>query len=149
MRRRRTEFWLGLWTLLFIVATAVIAFLHPFRKSENPPGTIALQVGDQNGRMRIDWDASNELVRNAQGATLEVEDGGVVNRYPVERKTLRSGGFDYLRKTQDVFLTLTLFQDGKPGAVATVRSIAPVQVQSAAAPAPDSRRAQTRGRRRR
>jgi hypothetical protein len=139
MRRRRTEFWLGLWTLLFIVATAVIAFLHPFRKSENPPGTIALQVGDQNGRMRIDWDASNELVRNAQGATLEVEDGGVVNRYPVERKTLRSGGFDYLRKTQD----------GKPGAVATVRSIAPVQVQSAAAPAPDSRRAQTRGRRRR
>jgi hypothetical protein len=79
-----------------------------------------------------------------------VEDGGVMNRYPVEPKTLRAGGFDYIRKTPEVLLTLTLFHDGKPGALATVRSIGAIQKTVAKSDAPPPRRAeQTRGRRRR
>jgi hypothetical protein len=150
MLRRPAEFWLGLYTLLFVAATAAIAYLHPFPQGEKRIDPIALRVRDQDGRMRIDWDANNELVRKAQGATLEVDDGGVMNRYPVEPKTLRAGGFDYIRKTPEVLLTLTLFHDGKPGALATVRSIGPIQ--AAAPPPPDPtprRRDQSRGRRRR
>jgi hypothetical protein len=150
LRRRPTDFWLGIWTLLFVGAAVALAYFHPFpgsRKSE----AIALRVSDQGGRMRIDWDANSELIRKAQGATLEVEDGGVMNRYPVEPKTLRAGGFDYIRKTPEVLLTLTLFSDGKPGALATVRSVGGIQPQvdpatQAAATPP---REQTRGRRRR
>ena len=151
MRKRRIDFWLGLWTLLFIGATATLAYLHPFPKtSEKRANAIDLRITDEDGRLRVDWDANNELVRKAQGATLEVEDCGVLNRYPVEPKTLRAGGFDYIRKTPEVFLTLTLFHDGKPGAIATVRSIGQVQAAVAPPPPPAPRRSsgQTRGRRR-
>jgi hypothetical protein len=128
MRGRRTEIWLGLWTLLFIAATAALAYFRPFPTSQQKHSSgIVLQVTDRDGRLRIDWDPNNELVRQAQGATLEVDDGGVRNRYPVEPKTLRAGGFDYIRKTQEVLLTLTLFHEGKPGALATVRSVSPIE----------------------
>lgn len=149
MRKRRTEFWLGLWTLLFAGGTAALAYLHPFPgSSEKPADAIALQVTDRAGRLRVDWDANNELVRKAEGATLVVDDGGVLNRYPVEPKTLRAGGFDYIRKTPEVLLALTLFHDGKPGALATVRSIGPIGA-AAIVPAKESRRQNVPSRRRR
>ena len=56
--------------------------------------------------MRVDWDPSNPAIQAAQGATLEVEDGKSFNRYPVEANVLRSGGLDYIRKTDDVLLTI-------------------------------------------
>jgi hypothetical protein len=104
--------------------------------------------------MRVDWDPGNEAVLTAQGATLEAEDGGVLNRYPVEPNVLRSGGLDYIRRSEDVLLTLTLYHDGRPGIQSTVRRIAPVQLQVAqetapAAPQPQTqRRNSTRARRR-
>jgi hypothetical protein len=152
LRRRSSEFWLGLWTLLFLGAAGALAYLQPFPNRTQKTQAIALRVSDQGGRMRVDWDVNNELIRQAQGATLEVDDGGVMNRYPVEPKTLRAGGFDYIRKTQEVLLTLTLFRDGKPGALATVRSVGAVQLPtepSTQLSAPLAREQQTRGRRRR
>jgi hypothetical protein len=149
VRRRPTEFWLGLWTLLLLAATAAFAYLRPLPTAHKKAESVALRVTDQDGRLRIDWDTNNELIRKAQGATLEVNDGGVMNRYPVEPKTLRAGGFDYIRKTPEVLLTLTLFHDGKPGALATVRSVGAIQV---AQTPPEPQRQlpeQTRGRRRR
>ncbi len=150
LRRRSTEFWLGLWTLLFLGATAAVAYFHPFPGRAQKAEAITLRVSDQGDRMRVDWDADNELIRQAQGATLEVDDGGVMNRYPVKPKTLRAGGVDYIRKTPEVLLTLTLFRDGKPGAFATVRSVGSIQPQAEPATESASRtREQTRGRRRR
>ena len=151
VRKRPTEFWLGLWTLLFLAATAAFAYFHPFPAGQKKAEAITLRVTDVDGRIRIDWDTNNELIRKAQGATLEVDDGGVMNRYPVEPKTLRAGGFDYIRKTPEVLLTLTLFHDGKPGALATVRSVGPVQPVVAEQQQPASSRRnneQIRGRRR-
>ena len=152
MRRRPTDFWLGLWTLLFITATAAIAYFHPFPdKPKEPAKDIALRITDLNGRLRLDWDTNNEVVRRAQGATLEVDDGGVRDRYPVEPRTLRAGGLDYIHKTREVVLKLTLIENGTPGAVATVRSIGPIVERAVVAAAPKPaprRRVQSRGRRR-
>lgn len=152
MRGRPIDFWLGLWTLLFIGATGAIAYFHPFPESPKVPAKdIALRITDVKGRLRLDWDTNNEFVRRAQGATLEVDDGGARDRYPVELRTLRAGGLDYVRKTPEVVLKLTLFDNGKPGAFAMVRSVGPImeQVAVAAAPKPaPRRRVQTRGRRR-
>jgi len=152
MHRRPTDFWLGLWTLLFIGATAAISYMHPFpEKAQQTPPDIALRITDQDGRLRLDWDRDNKLIQRAQGGTLEVEDGGARDRYSVEARTLQAGGLDYVRKTPDVLLKLTLFDSDKPTAVATVRSIGPVveRVVTASAPAPaPRRRGQTRARRR-
>ncbi|WP_225154708.1 hypothetical protein, partial [Bradyrhizobium sp. NBAIM08] len=102
-----------------------------------------------NGRMRIDWDSSNPAIQTAEGATLEVEDGGVFNRYPVEANILRSGGLDYVRRSQDVFLTLTLYQDGRPGLQSSIRRISPIEGEVASTEKSKSpSRADTRARRR-
>lgn len=129
MRARKIEYWLGLWTLIFFGATAALFLRNPdigALKRASEEGLV-LKASDQNGRLRVDWDASAPSVRSAQGATLEVEDGGIINRYPVEPKVLRSGGFDYLRKSDDVLLKLTLFQGGKPGPQAVIRNISSVK----------------------
>jgi hypothetical protein len=113
----------------------VILLAEPLTaRHSKPKPNLELRVADQNGRMRVDWDASNAAVRTAQGATLEVEDGGVFNRYPVEANILRSGGLDYVRRSEDVLLTLTLYQDGRPGTQSSVRRIAPLDLQLVSTP---------------
>ena len=140
-RRRRPEFQLLIWTLIFAALTVVILITRPMTtKPAKPRPDLHLKVADDNGRMRVDWDASNPAIQSAQGGTLEVEDGGVFNRYPVEAKILRSGGLDYVRRSEDVLLTLTLFHDGRPGAQSTVRRIAPIQTVAQAEEAPVAQR---------
>lgn len=147
--RHRSEFHLLLWAALLTAVTTVLLLARPLMMLETKPKpNLDLRVADQNGRMRIDWDASNAAIQTAQGATLEVEDGGVFNRYPVEANILRSGGLDYVRRSDDVLLTLTLYHDGRPGLQSSVRRIAPVEVQLASTPAKKERRNATRSRKR-
>jgi hypothetical protein len=61
----------------------------------------------------------------------------------VEPEILRKGGLDYVRRSDDVLLTLTLYHDGRPDLQASVRRIAPVGPDFPEAAKPD----QTRGRR--
>lgn len=132
-RRRRPDFYFLLSAAVLSALTVAIVLARPFAGRPAKPRTnLDLKVADQNGRMRIDWDAASPAIQNAQGATLEVEDGGVFNRYPVEPKILRSGGLDYVRRSEDVFLTLTLYQDGRPGLQSSVRRISPVEGEVAA-----------------
>jgi hypothetical protein len=152
-RVARPELLLLLATIVLMALAAAIFLTGPLSsKQAKPRPSLDLRVVDQNGRMRVDWDPANEAVLTAQGATLEAEDGGVLNRYPVEPRVLRSGGLDYIRRSEDVLLTLTLYHDGRPGIQSTVRRIAPVQLQTVrtAPPAPPARpvRGTTRTRRR-
>jgi hypothetical protein len=147
-RLGRPEVYLLLATIvLAAIATAIFLAAPLSSRDAKPQPALELRVADQNGRIRVDWDADQPAVRTAQGATLEVEDGGVLNRYPVEPNVLRSGGLDYVRRSEDVLLTLTLYHDGRPGLQSTVRRISPVQAQ-VARQAPPAPRAPTRSRRR-
>jgi hypothetical protein len=151
-QRRPLESYL-LWGTLCLVALAVvIVFAKPLTVRQNKAKpTLDLRVADKDGRMRVDWDPANPVIQAAQGATLEVEDGKSFNRYPVEASVLRSGGLDYIRKTDDVLLTITLYHDGRPGVQTSVRRIAPLvpaQVASSPAPPPPPERRQVRSRRR-
>ena len=152
-QRRPLESYL-LWGTLCLVALAVvIVFAKPLTTRQNKAKpTLDLRVADKDGRMRVDWDPSNPAIQSAQGATLEVEDGKSFNRYPVEANVLRSGGLDYIRKTDDVLLTITLYHDGRPGVQTSVRRIAPIVPPQAVASSPDPtlppERRQARSRRR-
>ena len=139
--QRRSEFYLLLATIVLSSVTAFLLLGKPLSPQHaKSKTTLELKVVDQNNRMRVDWNASDPLVQSAQGATLEVEDGGIFNRYPVEPAILRSGGLDYVRRSDDVLLTLTLYHEGKPGAQTSVRRISPVDVQVATTPPPQPRR---------
>ena len=147
--RVRPEIYVLLATIVLAALTVMLLVARPLSEGKaKPRPNLELRVADQSGRLRVDWDAQNQAIQNAQGATLEVEDGGIFNRYPVEPEILRKGGLDYVRRTDDVLLTLTLYHDGRPDLQASVRRIAPLGSEVAAAarvekpapaPAPQSR----------
>jgi hypothetical protein len=146
---RRAEVYLLLATIVLTALAAAVFLAGPISSRQaKPRPSLELRVADQNGRMRVDWDANQAVIQSAQGATLEVEDGGVLNRYPVEPNVLRSGGLDYVRRSEDVFLTLTLYHDGNPGVQSSVRRISPVALQVANSETVPPAREITRSRRR-
>ena len=151
---RPLEFWLGLWTLLLFGAAAALAYYGPTfaRRTTASPAGLTLRATDERGRFRVDWDSAAPAIRRADSAVLEVDDGGSFTKYPVDAKILRSGGLDYIRKSTDVLLTLTLLRGGKALEQAAVRSVGPPPITTLSAPfsrpAPTPKRSQTRSRRR-
>ena len=132
-KRRPLEFWLGLWTLALFAAAAGVAIYAPKpAKTKAAPAALVLRATDMSGRMRVDWDAA--AVSAADSAVLEVEDGGQFHKYPVDSKILRSGGLDYIRKSPDVLLTLTLLRDGKAADQAAIRSVGPPAITVSSTP---------------
>jgi hypothetical protein len=121
---RPTEFYLALGTLLFAAGTAAIVIAEPFAPPRVSEETgIPLKVMDQEGRLRVDWNPRTPVVQASDSATLEVIDGGVFHRYPVDKRILENGGLDYIRRSTDVTLTLTTYAGGRPSAQAVVRTI--------------------------
>ena len=146
-RRRPLEYYLLLGTLFLVALTAAILLAKPLTaRQDKPKPNLDLRVADKDGRIRVDWDPSNPFVQAAQGATLEVEDGGSFNRYPVEANILRSGGLDYVRKSDDVLLTITLYHDGRPGLQSSIRRISRVAPQVAVTSPTESRPRHVRSR---
>lgn len=120
----RLERNLFLSTLLLLGLTAAMIFGDPLRRLRpTSPHALILSATDLNSRMRVSWDPGVKAVQEAEGATLEVIDGAVTNRYPIEPRVLRSGTFDYLRQSEDVLLTVTLYRDGRPGLQGVIRSV--------------------------
>lgn len=143
-RLARPEMYLLLGSILLAAIATVIFITAPLSSRHGKPKpTLELRVADQKGRIRVDWNPNDPTIREAEGATLEVEDGGVLNRYPVEPNVLRSGGLDYVRRTEDVLLTLTLYHEGRPGLQSSVRRISRVEPQIAQETSP---RGASRGR---
>jgi hypothetical protein len=137
------------WTLLLATATAVLIYAQPFsRLNAYASEPLSLRTTDVNGRMRVEWDPRQEAIRNAQGATLEVIDGDLTNRFPVDPQVLRGGSFDYLRQSDDVLLTMTtLHKDGTPGVEGIIRSVGkPIHPEIAAVPPVPVRMESTRAR---
>lgn len=145
-RLRRPETWLLLLAVILTTLTATVFFSKPLKQREQQAGSfLDLRVADKNGRLRIDWDAANPLIVSSQGATLEVDDGGAFNRYPVDAGILKSGGLDYVRRSDDVLLTLTLLNNGRPGVQTTVRRISTIDLPLVTEQKPAQRRS-SRGR---
>ena len=119
---------LGLGTLGFVVASAIVALLRPFGPPGPPRTDLNLRATEHEGRMRVDWDTRAQAVRSAHKGVLKVVDGGQQNVYPMEPRVVRSGSFDYLRQGDDVVLTMTLFSGDKPTTEASIHNVAPVQL---------------------
>ena len=141
--RLSVEALLGLGTLALLGIAAVLVWYEPLLPKPSLAFTpLDVRATDIDGKVRVDWDPELPVVRDAQGGTLEALDGGVMNRYPMEKRVLRSGSFDYIRQSDDVLLTMTLYRAGKPSAGSRIRSIGPVPISVAPVV---GRSSQTRG----
>lgn len=131
---------LGLGALaLFAASCGIVAGAAAWdRWRSPPPSVLPLQARDLEGRLRVSWDTTPDYIQKATGATLEVLDGGRVQRYPVDPRVVQSGTLDYIRQTEDVVLTLTLHSRGRSGPQGVVRTVSgppPAKVEAGAEPA--------------
>jgi hypothetical protein len=83
-------------------------------KSRPEPTPIRLQVLDQAGQLRIQWDPNSDLVRRAPSAKLFITDGAERLFVTLDSARLRRGAVSYTRHSARVDLRLALTQpDGR------------------------------------
>jgi hypothetical protein len=90
-----------------------------FHRSESASSKIALTTIDHQGQLQIRWDGTSDVVRNAQGGTLVINDGSAPLTVVLTPAQLQNGSFTFARQTERVDVTLKL-----PDASGTVQSVA-------------------------
>ena len=92
-----------------ILAVAVVAIvgmrLFAPRLSPEP---ISLSVAERDGQLQIQWNHSSRSITGAARGTLEITDGQDSRALPLTRLDLSRGSFNYLRKSADVEIRMTV-----------------------------------------
>lgn len=97
----RAQSWHGnkwVWALLAAALVSAAAFgaaRYYVQSAPQPP--LSLWVADVGGQLLIEWDRSAKPIREAQGATLEIQDGNQRVIKTLDRDVLREGSIDYQR----------------------------------------------------
>lgn len=118
---------LWLWTAAFLAAAALAAIMWAPRTPWQDDSRLAIRPSELAGTVRLVWDPEQPPLSDARVATLQVQDGVEVYYFPVDATTLGRGSLDYVRRSDDVLLTLTVFREGQPAVAASVRSIGAVE----------------------
>lgn len=129
----RDELALLLGSAVFVAATAGLVLWDRASIRASDGEGLRLHAVEQDGRIRVDWDPADPAIRSASSATLVAKDGNASHKYEVPPEALRGGGLDYLRRSNDVLLTLRI-DGGMDSALRTVVAAPPPPL--AAAPAP-------------
>ncbi|HYZ85607.1 MAG TPA: hypothetical protein VE621_14445 [Bryobacteraceae bacterium] len=114
--------------ILSVVIAAVALLLHlmePYARVKPVIEPFTLEANDADGRMRVEWNPASPEVHRATAGRLEVKDGIEKFEFPIDEKVLKSGKLDYLRKSGDVLLSVTLFHNSERIASSSVRSVGP------------------------
>jgi len=106
---------LGGMLLLFLLAGALI---QPWWKSSPPPATIALEAVGRDGRILIRWDPTEEAVRQARRAFIEIRDGGTETLLECGAECLAAGEIAYTPSSESVDVRIQLFLPDSASAVA-------------------------------
>jgi hypothetical protein len=72
------------------------------------PEPITLAVLEHDGQLRVEWNHSAKLVREALRGSLELSDGGESKTIALSKEMLASGNFTYVRKSGDVEVRMTV-----------------------------------------
>ena len=97
--------------------------------------TVGLRLVGSTEQMSIEWNTTTDVVRRAQSASLEVDDGGNVQSVTIDVAALLSGRVTYIRQSGNVNVRLTIHTDsGDVGERAYFLGPAPVRPQPIDAP---------------
>lgn len=113
-----------IWAIPALLAFLVFAMLL-YRPRANPAPSLAFQVADEGGELRMAWDKNSEPVQNAVGGLLEIHDGQAPVEFKLEREKLRRGTFSYARKSGDLELRLTVYRANNPPLQESARFVGP------------------------
>jgi|SRR5579863_1068321 len=97
----------GLIAVVLVVAVAAIMGLRLFAP-RLAPEPIALSVAERDGQLQIQWNHSSRSITGAARGTLEITDGQDSRSLPLTPLDLSRGSFNYLRKSADVEIRMTV-----------------------------------------
>jgi hypothetical protein len=78
-----------------------------------PPPSLALWVADVGGQLLIEWDRGAKPIREAETATLEIQDGSQRVTRTLDKEMLREGSIDYQRMADVVDVRLRINRRGR------------------------------------
>jgi hypothetical protein len=142
-----------LWILSAVLIVASVALLtaaHSRTPVEAaPPAALALTANRTAEGIQLHWDTGVSEIGRADGGTIEVVDGGRIERIPVSAQTVRAGTFAYKPKSDDVVLGVSLHRSGIPLINGVIRTLDRSTPAPAARPAREKRRIESGERSRR
>jgi len=98
------------WGLIAVVLVVVVAAIVGLRlvAPRLAPEPIALSVAERDGQLQIQWNHASRSITGAARGTLEINDGQDSRSLPLTPLDLSRGSFNYLRKSADVAIRLTV-----------------------------------------
>ncbi|MBL8222706.1 MAG: hypothetical protein JNL62_25935, partial [Bryobacterales bacterium] len=92
---------------------ALALFAMP-KMRQMQPGDVPLELrmDDAKGQLRIQWDRNNPAIREADGATLFITDGGKLAPIRLDRDAAQSGSVTFARASEDVVVRFVVNQKG-------------------------------------
>ncbi|MCX6623546.1 MAG: hypothetical protein NTY38_21270, partial [Acidobacteria bacterium] len=106
----RSRWLVALWIIL--AAGVIGALAYQFYFADRIPA-LAFRATDTDGQIHVEWDHKSPGIRDAERGVLEITDGGPKVEYPLTADTLRTGGYVYMRHSDDVNLRLTVYRPKK------------------------------------
>jgi hypothetical protein len=96
------------WAALVLVLIAGFIALRLGRAAAASSVPVSLSAYDRDGQLEIRWDAAAKPVRAARAANVEIIDGALHTRVPLDRPRLASGELTYARQSGRVNVHLRL-----------------------------------------
>jgi hypothetical protein len=114
-KRRRMNWWKLIATLvLMILCGAIVASLWIRSRVVTPP-PVSIHISDVGPNVRIEWDATQQPIREATGAFLEIHDGeSLAINLPIARDGLDNGSVVYVPRSEKLEVRLKLLRGNQP-----------------------------------
>jgi len=98
------------WGIIAVVlAVAVVAILGlRLFAPRLAPEPLSLSVAERDGQLQIQWNHSSRSIMGAARGTLQITDGQESRSLPLTPLDLSRGSFNYLRKSADVEIRMTV-----------------------------------------
>lgn len=90
-----------IWAVPVVLAVLVTMMLVDQPLTSAAPA-LSFRLSDEEGLVRIQWDAGAKPVRRAAGGTIEIRDGNQPWHVALTAEELRRGAYEYRRRSGDL-----------------------------------------------
>src|SRR5580698_2298714 len=114
-----------LWAIPIALALAIAAFLL-YQRRPSPNAAISLRAISEAQTVQLAWDANSRLIRNADHAEMEINDGAKDSHVSLTSDQLHAGKMSYLPQSNDVGFSMTVYPANGEPIHDSARLVAPV-----------------------
>src|SRR5580698_7571899 len=115
-----------LWAIPIALALAIAAFLLYQRRDPSPNAAISLRAISEAQTVELAWDANSRLIRDADHAEMEINDGAKDSHVSLTSDQLHAGKMSYLPQSNDVGFSMTVYPANGEPTHDSARLVAPV-----------------------